>query len=166
MIALAACSPSRPPSVEPTGVGSSGADLSYSSQGATALFGNELSLAGYEIRSKDGHTEVELRWSAVKKPAVDYRVFVHALDGSGGIAFQADHDLKDEAGEPTTAWRLGEPVSDRFFVTPWPGHAAGTYTLRLGVFIPKNMQSLAVTNSTFGPPADGRSIIIAHVECR
>jgi hypothetical protein len=162
MTVFAGCSTSHAPSVESS---------SASPAGATAVFGNELSLTGYDIRPKDGHTEMELRWNAVQKPTANYRVFVHALDNSGGLAFQADHDLKDEAGAPTTAWKLGEPVKDQFLVIPWPGHAAEKYTLRLGLFIPLPlpMRILPVANSAFNQPTDvwrNQSIVINNVECK
>src|SRR5258708_7414720 len=80
LLVLAACSSSRAPAVErPTG-GS-----------ATTVFGDELSLTGYSVGDKNGHTEVELRWNVLHKPAADYSVFVHALDGAGAVAFQGDH---------------------------------------------------------------------------
>lgn len=162
---LSACSTSHAPGVEP-----SSADTSSSSPaGATAVFANELSLAGYEIRPNGGHTEVELRWSAVQKPTADYKVFVHALDNSGAIAFQADHDLKDAAGAPTTSWKVGDPVKDHFLVIPWTGRAAGTYTLRLGVFTPNPIKVFPVTNSAFTQPAGtwhNQSIIISNVACK
>ena len=163
---LAACSTGHAPSVGSPSVDSS----SSSPAGATALFGNELSLTGYDIRPKGGLTEVELRWSAFQKPTADYRVFVHALDNSGAIAFQADHDLKDETGAPTTAWTPGESVKDHFLVIPASGgHAAGIYTLRLGLFTPNPIKVFPATNSGFKQPTDvwrNQSIIISNVECK
>jgi hypothetical protein len=133
------------------------------------VFGNELSLTGYDVRTKGGHTEIELQWTAVQKPTADYFVFVHALDQSGGIAFQGDHMLKNEAGAPTAAWKLGDSVKDQFFMAPPPGRPAGTYVLRLGVDIPSPMKVLPVTQSVFSQPTDAwhnQSIIIDHVECK
>ena len=160
MTILAACSTSHSPGVESS---------SGSAPEAKTVFGDELSLTGYDVRTNGGHTEVELRWSAVRKPTADYQVFVHVLDGSGGLAFQADHDLKDEAGAHTAAWKLGESVKDRFSVAPPPGHAAGTYTLRLGLYIPSPIKVLPLANSAFNQPTDAwriQSIIIDHVECK
>ncbi len=96
-------------------------------------------------------------------------VFVHALDGSGAIAFQGDHYLKDEAGARTAAWKLGESAKDRFFMVPPPGHAAGTYSLRLGIDMPSPMKVLPLAHSAFNQPTDvwhNESVVIDRVECQ
>ena len=159
MTVLAACSTSHAPGVV----------SSTSASGATTVFGNELSLTGYDIRSKDGHTEVELRWSAVQKPTADYSVLVHALDESGAIAFQGDHKLKDDAGAFTADWKLGESVKDHFLMVPPPGHTAGTYSVRLGIYTPSPMKVLPLANSAFSQPGDAwryQAVIIDRVECK
>jgi hypothetical protein len=159
MALLAACSSQRGPGAEsPSGSAST----------ATTVFGNELSLTGYDIRTNGGHTELELRWSAVQQPTADYMVFVHALDGSGAIVFQGDHYLTDEAGSRTAAWKLGESVKDRFLMAP-PPDRAGTYPLRLGVDVPSPLKVLLLSNSAFSQPAGpwrAQSIIIDHVDCK
>jgi hypothetical protein len=159
MTLLAGCSTSHSPAVE----------SSTAHSRATNVFGNELSLTGYDIRSKDSHTEMELRWSAVRNPTADYVIFVHGVDGSGAIAFQADHELKDDAGVRTAAWKVGESVKDHFLLTPPPGHAAGKYAIRLGAYIPSPMKLLSVINPTINQPTDAwhdHSVIIDQVECK
>ena len=81
-------------------------------------FGDELSLTGYSIGTKNGHTEVEMRWNVLRKPSADYYVFVHALDGTGAMAFEGDHSLKNATGAQTGAWTAGDTVADRFLIAP------------------------------------------------
>jgi hypothetical protein len=137
---------------------------------AATVFGDEIALTGYGIQSNNaGHTEIELRWKAVRKPAADYLVFVHALDSSGGIAFQADHPLKNTAGLPPTSWSAGEAVTDRFPIVPSPGHASGTYPLRIGLYTASPMKLLQVTQPGLPSPTDAwksQSILLAQVECK
>jgi len=140
------------------------------------VFGDEMALTGYEIHSlKEPHppfkeqTEIELRWTALRKPAADYVVFVHALDSAGGIAFQADHHLKNADGLPATSWAANEAVNDRFVVTPANGHPPGTYPLRIGLYTVNPMKLLQVTRPGLPSPADGwktQSILLAQVDCK
>jgi hypothetical protein len=156
-LVLGACSSSRVPASESPGGGSS-----------ATVFGDELSLTGYSIGNKNGHTEVEFRWKAVRKPAADYYAFVHALDGTGAVSFQGDHPLKDATGAPTSAWSAGDSVEDRFSMIP-TGKPPGTYALRIGVYAPSPMKVLQLTQVALPRPTDGwknQSVMIANVECK
>jgi hypothetical protein len=137
--------------------------------GDATAFEDGMSLTGYSIQSKDGHTEMELRWTALRKPAADYIVYVHALDSSGAIAFQADHPLKNAIGSPTSSWAAGEKVTDRFLVIPAGGHLAGMYPLRFGLYTPAPMRVLQITRTALPMPSDvwkDHSILLAQVECK
>jgi hypothetical protein len=136
---------------------------------AAANFADQLLLTGYSVQNKDGHTEVELRWKALRKPSADYYAFVHVLDASGGMAFQLDHPLKNTAGSPTGSWGAGDSVSDRFLAVSQVNHTSGTYTLRVGVYVPSPMSVLQISETAFPQPTDGwkhQSILIEHVECK
>ena len=138
---------------------------------AVAAFADEISLSGYTIRDRDGHTEVELRWSALRKPSADYLAFVHVLDDGGRIAFQADHSLRNGAGGPASKWAVGAPIVDRFLVSPPPSRPPGVYSLRIGVYTPSPMEILPLTGAAIpGASSAGdwknRSITIKDVVCR
>jgi hypothetical protein len=136
---------------------------------AVTVFADEISLEGYAIHAKDGHTAVELTWAAVKKPSADYYVFVHAIDSSDGIVFQLDHPLKNGAGQPTSVWATTDTVTDPFATVPPPNRTPGTYTLRMGVYLPSPMKLLQITRSGFPQPKDGwndHAIVIENVDCR
>jgi hypothetical protein len=136
---------------------------------AGTVFGDEIALTGYSVQFRDGHTEMELRWKALRKPAGDYSVFVHALDSSGAIAFQGDHSLKNPTGSATTSWTAGEAVSDRFLMMPPAGHAAGAYAVRIGLYTPTPMKVLPLSRTSLPTPADGwkdHAILLSQVECK
>jgi len=143
--------------------------VSEASMNAVTTFGDEISLEGYAIHPKDGHTAVELKWAALRKPAADYYVFVHAIDSAGGIVFQLDHPLKNAAGQLTAAWAAGDAVTDGFLAVPPAGQAPGAYTLRMGIYVPSPMKLLHITRSGFVQPKDAwndHAILIEQVDCR
>jgi len=136
---------------------------------AATVFGDEMSLTGYGVQYRDNHTELELRWTALRTPAAPYSVFVHALDSSGAIAFQGDHQLKNAGGQLTTSWAAGEAVSDRFLMIPPPGHPAGAYTLRIGLYTLNPIKLLQITRAAQPMPTDGwkdHAILLVDVECK
>jgi len=153
------CSSNKNQTTEASGVATS----------PTTNFGDELSLAGYSSQNKNGHTEVEFQWKVLRQPAGDYHVFVHALDASGTIVFQMDHPLKNSAGAPTSAWAAGNSVPDRFIAAPPHTRQTGTYTLRMGVYVPVPMKFLPLIQSALPQPQDGwkgHSVLIQNVECK
>jgi len=157
LLMLSACSTNRAPATEARSAGPK-----------ATIFGDELTLTGYSIGNKGGHTEVELRWKSVRKPGADYFVFVHALDRSGEIAFQADHALKNATGAPTSAWTADEQVTDRFFVIP-TGKPPGAYNVRIGVYIPSPMKVLQLTQVGLPQPTDDwkrQAVLIENVTCQ
>lgn len=135
------------------------------------VFDGELALEGYSHREVDGHEKVELKWSASRKPSADYWVFVHAMDGSGSDpSFQLDHPLKN-GGKETSRWDAGDSVKDIFPVTPRGNRPAGTYMLRIGLYVPSPTRILQLTQvgNIFQQPADEwrrQAIVITDVDCK
>jgi hypothetical protein len=135
----------------------------------SATFGHEIALSRYSILNKNGHTQVELYWTALRKPSADYAVFIHALDSKGAIGFQFDHQLKNMLGLSTTSWVEGETVRDSFTVDPPLTCVPGAYTLRLGLYVVKPLSILPLTQATLPRPTDdwrNRAVLIPGVECR
>lgn len=76
-------------------------------------FGDMFRLRHIRLDRDQGATIVELFWSAREsRPAVDATVFLHALDGGGGLTAQSD--LRPWDGRyPTFIWDAGEIVATR-----------------------------------------------------
>ena len=128
-----------------------------------------MSLDAYAVHPRDGHTEIELKWTARRKPAADYDVFVHVLAPSGATAFQLDHPLKNGAGQMTSAWAASDSVNDQFVGAPPTGQNPGNYALRLGVYVPSPIKILQITRSGFPQPKDGwndHAVLIENVGCK
>lgn len=84
---------------------------------------------------------VTLYWLPVVKPAEDYTVFVHLVDGDGEIARQADHMPLGRV-MPAGTWRPGEVVREASHIVLPPDIAPGAYELRAGMYSPKTGERL------------------------
>jgi hypothetical protein len=97
-----------------------------------ANFGGQIELLGYEVEEEEGALVVTLQWQAVEPPMVDYTVFVHLLDGGGGML--AQHDDQPQAGAyPTSVWEVGEVVADPHRLD-LPAGLPAEYRLRVGLY--------------------------------
>jgi hypothetical protein len=62
-----------------------------------------------------------------------YTVFTHLIDESGGIWGQKDN-LPVDRTYPTTEWRVGEIVTDKYEMEVNPATVPGEYTLEVGMY--------------------------------
>ena len=104
-------------------------------------FDERISLAGYTVDPQGDHVMVTLTWQAQVTSPVDYTVFLHLLDSTGALVAQTD---RPPAGYPTSDWRAGEIVSDRFRLDLPPDIAPGHYQLETGFYDPATVQRLGV----------------------
>jgi hypothetical protein len=72
-----------------------------------ATFGGQVQLAGYDLAPG----KVTLYWKALDVPAMDYTIFVHALDQAGTVVAQADGQPQN-GDYPMSAWAKGDWLSD------------------------------------------------------
>ena len=78
--------------------------------------------------------DVTLFWEALERPAKDYTVFVHLLDGEGQVVAAHDGMPLDDRF-PTSAWRPGIVVPDTHALALPADLAAGEYQLNTGMFL-------------------------------
>lgn len=125
-----------------------GAPTDYTPTPVAATFGQEAQLAGYYLDPRglapDGANEVILQWLALRRPARDYKVFLHLVDLNGTL--WAQHD--GEPGfffTPTSRWQAGE-FSEDFHYLEWQrdNPPPGRYLLFLGLYDPATGQRLPV----------------------
>jgi len=111
---------------------------------ATADFGGQIELLGYDTARQPGELAVTLHWRALRPPAQDYAVFVHLLDAEGRIV--AQHDGQPQNGAyPTSVWDTGEVVADEHVLDLPADLPAGSYRLRVGCYLPGSGDRLPVT---------------------
>lgn len=101
-------------------------------------FGNEIELRGISLRPLvdwPAVFEVVYYWRCVKTPATELRVFVHITDSSGRTVYQQDH-WPQSGRFPTSAWKPGDLIRERYVLTLPGSLSGGTYQVRLGWFDP------------------------------
>jgi hypothetical protein len=123
---------------------------------ANATFGAPplARLLGYDnqlLGAASGVDQVTLYWQADGAAPLSYKVFVHLLGSSGRVAAQID-DFPLGGQRPTTSWRPGEVLVDRYDVPLPPGLPAGRYTLEVGFYDP-------TTGARLGPVSTGTGMI-------
>ncbi len=90
---------------------------------------------------------VELRWTARQPVGVDYRVFIHVVDGQGNKIAQADGQPVNW-NRPTSTWALGEEIIDRYGLWLPPETAPGAYSLLVGLYNPADGVRLSLPDGT------------------
>ncbi|MCC7352512.1 MAG: hypothetical protein IT330_02050 [Anaerolineae bacterium] len=139
----------------------------YTPTAVSADFGNQVQLVGFYAppeRLRPGReATVILNWLALRRPAADYKVFVHLIDSHGKL--WAQHD-----GEPvfffspTTRWQQGEVVEDRHVLDFQGEPPPGRYQLRAGLYNPATGQRLPRLGPD-GAPVDDQ-ILLAEFEIK
>lgn len=95
--------------------------------------GDGIALVGYDLERDAEGMRLILHWASLAPVDQDYTVFVHLVDPSGVLAAQADGP--PTGGDyPTSLWEFGEIIFDERPV-PTQGLPAGTYHLRLGMYL-------------------------------
>ncbi len=95
--------------------------------------------------------DVTLYWLARRETAVNYRAFVHVVDGSGAVI--AQHDGDPVGGfTPTTRWQPGELIVDTHRIALPEGTPAQSFMLKAGLYQPDPLVNLTVEP----PTADNR----------
>lgn len=103
---------------------------------------------------------VAYQWKTNEPIQDDFAIFTHILAEDGTLLAQYD----GEPGRglfPTSSWEPGEPVSDQFALRLPPDAAAGTYTVRVGLYNPANNLRLQATagDSEANAIAVGRIVV-------
>jgi hypothetical protein len=111
-----------------------------------AVFADLIKLEGYDIdrsgaSGEESQTvEVTLFWRALRRPDLQYTVFVHALDSNGELLAQNDSMPMDNA-LPTSCWARGELIEDTHRLTS-PAEAT---ELRVGLYYWPTMDRLSLS---------------------
>ncbi len=104
-----------------------------------ADFGSIIRLVGYTVERAANGVDVVLAWQSAAATPVDYTAFVHLLDSGGQVAAQTD---RPPSGYPTSDWRAGEIVVDRFHIDLPDGYSAGSYRISTGFYNPADVVRL------------------------
>jgi hypothetical protein len=115
------------------------------------VLGGQIALVGYELPGKaapGGALPLTLAWRAEEVAERGYTVFVHLVDERGTILAQQDRAPQaDGAPYPTNLWVPGEIVTDEYELSIPPDAPPGSYTVRVGLYLPESGQRLSVPGS-------------------
>lgn len=116
-------------------------------------------LLGYDLdTSRPRQVGVTLYWQALQTPSLSYKVFTHLVNDAGRVAAQRD-DFPVQGTRPTTTWRPGETVTDRYIIPLTIDVPPGTYTLVVGFYD-------AATGTRLAPVRDDTQATQADAQAR
>lgn len=109
--------------------------------------GEKVVFLGYDLEAEEikaGDTiHLTLYWQARREIEISYTVFTHLLDEDNALWGQKD-GIPMNGEHPTTQWRQGEVIVDKYDITPKEGIAAGSYRLGVGIYDLQTMEKLPV----------------------
>jgi len=117
-----------------------------------AQLGDRIRLYGYSLLTPTvapgDIVQIALFWRCERAIEQRYKVFVHILDAGGQIVAQTD---REPGGDlvPTTIWKPGEPIVDRYGVALPAELPPGRYPIEVGMYtIEGDGARLRVVNGT------------------
>ncbi|MCX8066778.1 MAG: hypothetical protein N3B68_02945 [Anaerolineae bacterium] len=113
-------------------------------------FGDAVRLLGYEVgEARSGEPLLlVLYWQARREMEEDYTVFVHLIDLQSGIILAQVDEMPQRGAYPTSLWMTGEVVRDEHTLAV-PSLPAGTYALRVGLYLTETGQRLPAGEKDF-----------------
>lgn len=133
--------------------------MEYRSEG---LFGDAVRLLGYDLEERlDSEAEMSLTlyWRVETPLKGSYLVFVHLIDETGEVIAQAD-GIPVDWMRPTTTWREGEVIADRYELSLPAELPQGTYELYVGFYHPEGQRLPVVVD---GESVPGRRLSLGSV---
>lgn len=135
-----------------------------------ARLGDKVELAGYRLGTDVASPQsgilttapntalrLTLYWRALAPMETSYTVFTHLLDDEGQLWAQKDN-LPVRGSYPTTDWRAGEMIVDKYDIVIPPAAPAGQYELEVGLYDGTTGERLPVLDRT-GQKQDGRVLL-------
>jgi len=95
--------------------------------------------------------ELTIDWQGMQMMDADYTLFIHILAPDGTLKGQIDVWPRDGT-HPTSQWREGEVVEDRYLLYVAPDAPPGNYQVEIGWYLLETMQRLPVLD------AEGKAI--------
>ena len=127
------------------------------SPGEDLILGDVARLASVQMEGegieRGGELPVTLWWHALAPLDTSYTVFVHIIDDEGNRAGQADR-LPCGGACPTTSWRQGDLVGERFEITVDGAAPRGHYQVIAGMYDLHSGLRLPVLDAAGQPVAD------------
>jgi hypothetical protein len=125
-----------------------------------ANLGDKVELAGYKLTTDIASPQsgilttapntalrLTLYWHVLAPMEISYTVFTHLLDAKGQLWAQKDNPPV-RGSYPTTDWRVGETIVDKYDIIIPPNAPAGRYELEVGLYDATTGQRLPLLDKT------------------
>lgn len=138
---------------------------------APVRFSDQVELLGYDLK-EEGRTSqgraflVTYYWKALREVPNDYRIFVHVTEETGTKMIKGWDHSPARGRYPTSFWQPGTVIEDRGLYFLPADLPAGSYTLRLGLYLPAGGERLKVTQVAPGIPLDSDETRVALATIR
>lgn len=133
--------------------------------GTTPLLDAAIRLEGFRLDTPKvragADARVILYWTTNQRHTKDLTVFAHLISGvnpTGGLRVAQRDSRPGNGAQPTTGWRVGDFIADRYDINVPSGTPTGTYRLVVGMYDLGTMERMAVTAANgqgLGWPTDG-----------
>ncbi len=107
------------------------------------LASGAVRLWGYDLVSTEGSIDVTLYWQCERAVENDWKVFVHLVDGNGGIVAQQDA-VPGGGLRWTDGWLTGEHIEDHHRLELPAALAPGPYDIVVGMYDPRTSARVPV----------------------
>ncbi len=134
--------------------------------GTTPLLDTAIRLEGFRLDTPKvragSDARVILYWTTKQGLTKDLTVFAHLISGNdrtGGLRVAQRDSRPGNGAQPTTGWRVGDFIADRYDINVPSGTPTGTYRLVVGMYNLGTMERMGVTAAGNGQepswPTDG-----------
>jgi hypothetical protein len=134
-------------------------------------FGDGVRLMGYDLDTETVASSktlgLTLYWQARQPVKSRYKVFTHVLgevyNASAGSFLWGQQDNEPANGaRPTSTWRTGEVIVDRYAIPLDPEMPPGDYVVEIGLYNPATLERLPVLDDRGQSIAD--HVILTKLE--
>ena len=130
-----------------------------------ATIGGKADLAGFDLSAttvRPGDTlHLTIYWKTVSRFDKSYKVFTHVINDQNVFAGQHD-SIPVNNTRPTTTWRSGEVVTDKYDIPIASDAKPGTYMLKVGMYSANTGDRLQIVGADGAPRGD--SVALATIE--
>ncbi|NIO67839.1 MAG: hypothetical protein GTN71_01945 [Anaerolineae bacterium] len=136
-----------------------------------ANLGDKVELAGYKLTTDIASPQIgilttapntalrlTLYWRVLAPMETSYAVFTHLLDANSQLWAQKDNPPV-RGSYPTTEWRVGETIVDKYDIVVPPDAPAGQYELEVGLYDATAGQRLPLLDNRRGQRQDERVLL-------
>ncbi len=127
-----------------------------------AFFGYDVQLLDAQLAPAVLHAgdvlRLAFRWQTIAPIGEDFKIFIHVLDAQGNVIAQRDAAPMADL-YPTSAWQVGEIVSDLHGVRLPSNTRTGALRIALGFYAPQSNERMSVRALDGQPLPDGQFII-------